>query len=101
MAIRSKVLARSDRNAQAQNAQVSAHAKGVRQVPTTDGRERIGVVVPAAGSVVVVHKLGRRPKGYSILTGNNNAITDTARTSTTITFANSAGADATISVWIF
>lgn len=67
----------------------------------TDGRQRSSIIVPANGQITIGHALGRIPKGIQILTGNNNAITDSNRTKTTITLNNSATTAATITIWIF
>jgi hypothetical protein len=102
MPFRAKVLVREpDRNAQAQNRQVTAHAHDSLNVPMNDGRTRSNIVVPAGGSVVVAHTLGRMPKGYSITNGNNNAITDSDRSAGSITLHNSGTTAATLTLWIY
>jgi hypothetical protein len=99
--LRTKVLVRGVAETQAQNVQVTAHARSMRSVPHSDGRERKNIVVPAAGSVVVTHGLGRMPRGVDILDGDNNQITNGNRTKTTITFTNAAATAATLTLWIY
>lgn len=74
-----------------------AHDSVLRQLRQVGGipERTVSATVPAGGALVVVHRLGRVPKGIAVERCDlGGPITMTARTAETITLANADPANA-------
>jgi hypothetical protein len=92
-----------DQNIELLQQNVKKFVKVLEDNPLLDGVLIENITVPNMGTVVVNHKLGRRPRGW-ILTdkaGNGNIFRGAAWTDKTIELANSVAADCVIAIWVF
>lgn len=72
-----------------------------RANPENRGKLVTGVVIPASGDVFVSHKLGRRPRGWTVRKTVTGTPAFTEKASTTRFLVLTGTAVGTVDLWVF